>query len=70
MRDEDYIKQLHKKNPGLLSSERISIRVAEFNRIVKIAYNDGAADAYEEMAAKTSTSMPPFMQDFFGGFKK
>jgi hypothetical protein len=69
MNDSDYIQKLHKKNPGLFSSERISIRVVEFERIIRIAYNDGAADALEDLASSKKSSMPQFMQEFFGGIK-
>lgn len=69
MTADAYIRTLRKKNPGLLSAERISIRVTELERIVRIAYHDGAADALEDLAVAGDSKMPSFMQDFFGGLK-
>jgi hypothetical protein len=69
MSDEDYIRKIHKKNTGLLSADRITIRVVELERIIKIAYNDGAADALESMAIEKDSAMPSFMKDFFSGLK-
>lgn len=63
-----YWQRLQNATPGLRDPEgTMTIRVETFHAVVRRAYEQGRADALEDVAEQRTSSMPDFMKKLFGG---